>query len=173
MYTTVNKGYVHDSFCRTQLFFPLSSPQFSPVQSLSHVRLFVTPWITARQAPCTSPTPGVHSLNLKLHPLGKKYQCYAYTNYTHTHTHKVMFCFFYIYKKITCYPFVWNLSEYIFHVWIKRRKVVSHFFFYIAISLNNKNETHFSALNNFIKHNLTCWPPGQHILIEPTVSMTV
>ena len=24
--------------------------QFSPVQSLSHVRLFVTPWITARQA---------------------------------------------------------------------------------------------------------------------------
>ena len=30
--------------------FGFSSVQFSPVQSLSHVRLFATPWITARQA---------------------------------------------------------------------------------------------------------------------------
>ena len=30
------------------------------VQSLSHVQLFVTPWTAARQAPCPSPTPGVH-----------------------------------------------------------------------------------------------------------------
>ena len=30
--------------------------QFSSVQSLSHVRLFATPWIAA----CPSPTPGVH-----------------------------------------------------------------------------------------------------------------
>ena len=29
-------------------------------QSLSRVRLFSTPWIAARQPPCTSPTPGVH-----------------------------------------------------------------------------------------------------------------
>ena len=29
----------------------------SSVQSLSHVRLFATPWIAARQAPCLSPTP--------------------------------------------------------------------------------------------------------------------
>ena len=46
--------------------------QFSSVQSLSHVRLFVTPWTTARQAlwphglqharlPCPSPTPGAYS----------------------------------------------------------------------------------------------------------------
>ena len=35
----------------------------SSVQSLSHVRLFATPWIVARQAPCPSPTPGVY-LNL-------------------------------------------------------------------------------------------------------------
>ena len=44
--------------------------QFSSVQSLSHVRLFATPWIAAHQAslsitnsrpPCPSPTPGVHS----------------------------------------------------------------------------------------------------------------
>ena len=33
----------------------------SSVQSLSRVRLFATPWIAARQAPCPSPTPGVHS----------------------------------------------------------------------------------------------------------------
>ena len=37
------------------------SVQFSSVQSLSHVRLFATPWITARQASCPLPTPGVHS----------------------------------------------------------------------------------------------------------------
>ena len=33
---------------KTLVFF--SSVQFSPVQSLSYVRLFATPWITARQA---------------------------------------------------------------------------------------------------------------------------
>ena len=31
------------------------------VQSLSHVRLFPTPWTAARQAPCPSPTPGAYS----------------------------------------------------------------------------------------------------------------
>ena len=35
--------------------------QFSSVQSLGHVRLFVTPWTAARQTPCPSPTPGVYS----------------------------------------------------------------------------------------------------------------
>ena len=35
--------------------------QFSSVQSLSCAPLFETPWITACQAPCPSPTPGVHS----------------------------------------------------------------------------------------------------------------
>ena len=34
---------------------------FSSVQSLSHVRLFATPWIAAHQASWPSPTPGVHS----------------------------------------------------------------------------------------------------------------
>ena len=33
--------------------------QFSSVQSLSHVRLFATPWIAARP-PCPSPTPRVY-----------------------------------------------------------------------------------------------------------------
>ena len=37
------------------------SLQFSSVQSLSRVRLFATPWITARQASLSSPTLGVHS----------------------------------------------------------------------------------------------------------------
>ena len=35
--------------------------QFSSVQSLSCVRLFVTPWTAAHQASCSSPTPGVYS----------------------------------------------------------------------------------------------------------------
>ena len=38
---------------------PISS--VSLVQLLSPVRLFVTPWITAHQASCPSPTPGVYS----------------------------------------------------------------------------------------------------------------
>ena len=37
-----------------------SSVQFTSVQLLSHVRLFVTPWITAARPPCPSPTPGVY-----------------------------------------------------------------------------------------------------------------
>ena len=37
------------------------SLQFSSVQSLSHVWFFVTPWTTAHQPPCPSPTPRVHS----------------------------------------------------------------------------------------------------------------
>ena len=35
--------------------------QLGSVQSLSRVRLFVTPWIAARQAPCPWPTPRVYS----------------------------------------------------------------------------------------------------------------
>ena len=31
------------------------------VQSLSHVRLFATPWTAARQVPCPSPIPGASS----------------------------------------------------------------------------------------------------------------
>ena len=41
--------------------FSFLSLQFSSVQSLSHVRLFATPQIAARQASCPSPSPGVHS----------------------------------------------------------------------------------------------------------------
>ena len=37
------------------------SYMFSSVQSLSCVRLFATPWIAARQASLSSPSPGVHS----------------------------------------------------------------------------------------------------------------
>ena len=39
----------------------ICSVQFSSVQSLSHVWLFATPWIAARQTSLSSPTPGVHS----------------------------------------------------------------------------------------------------------------
>ena len=39
-----------------------SKLQLSSAQSLSHVQLFVTPWITQHtRLPCPSPTPGVHS----------------------------------------------------------------------------------------------------------------
>jgi len=34
--------------------------QFSSVQLLSHVQLFVTPWIAVRQASCPTPTPRAH-----------------------------------------------------------------------------------------------------------------
>ena len=37
------------------------SVQFSSVQSLSHVRLFVTPWLQHTRLPCLYPTPGVYS----------------------------------------------------------------------------------------------------------------
>ena len=35
--------------------------KFSSVRALSHVQLFVTSWIAARQASCPSPAPGVYS----------------------------------------------------------------------------------------------------------------
>ena len=41
------------------LKFSFSSVQFSSVHSPSHVRLFVTPWTTARP-PCPPPTPRVY-----------------------------------------------------------------------------------------------------------------
>ena len=50
--------YVHNEI--KQLREKISS-SFSSVQSLSRVWLFATPWITAHQAPCPSPTPRVHS----------------------------------------------------------------------------------------------------------------
>ena len=39
----------------------MASSPISSVQSLSRVQLFATPWIAARQPPCPSPSPGVHS----------------------------------------------------------------------------------------------------------------
>ena len=41
----------------SQWFRIISMTQFSSVQSLSHVQLFVTPWTAARQVSCPSPTP--------------------------------------------------------------------------------------------------------------------
>ena len=38
-----------------------SKLQLSSAQLLSRVQLFATPWVTARQASCPSPTPGLHS----------------------------------------------------------------------------------------------------------------
>ena len=54
--------YILASFVKDKV--SISSVQFS--LSFSHVRLFVTPWITARQALCPSPTPGVHSNSCRL-----------------------------------------------------------------------------------------------------------
>ena len=51
-------------FQNRSVFFVISvcafSVQFSSVQWLSCFRLFATPWITAHQASCPSPTPGLH-----------------------------------------------------------------------------------------------------------------
>ena len=41
-------------------FYSTFAVQFSSVQSLSRVQLFVNPWITARQVSCPSPTPRVY-----------------------------------------------------------------------------------------------------------------
>ena len=41
--------------------------QFSSVRSLSHVRLFATPWIAARQASLSSPSPEVCPSSCPLH----------------------------------------------------------------------------------------------------------
>ena len=46
---------------RQKVYYSLSSVQFSSVQSLSPVRLFVTPWTAARQASHPAPTPGAYS----------------------------------------------------------------------------------------------------------------
>ena len=54
----------HDSlpFC-----FSAFQSQFSSVQSLSHVRLVVTPWTAACQAPRPSPSPGAYSNSCPSH----------------------------------------------------------------------------------------------------------
>ena len=48
------RGFIHSAdlllFARLHTKAASQSPQFSSVQSLSHVRLFATPWIAARQA---------------------------------------------------------------------------------------------------------------------------
>ena len=44
----------------TVITLEIISVQFSSVQSLSRVWLFVTRWTAARQPPCPLPTPGVH-----------------------------------------------------------------------------------------------------------------
>ena len=40
---------------------PLGTTRISSVQSPNHVQLFATPWTTAHQARCPSPTPRVYS----------------------------------------------------------------------------------------------------------------
>ena len=51
--------YLIQTACRENTFWNLR--QFSPVQSLSRVQLFATPWTVACQASRPSPTPGVYS----------------------------------------------------------------------------------------------------------------
>ena len=47
----LEKQIICEVFCSVEFFFwKKTLHQFNSVQSLSHVRLFVTPWITARQA---------------------------------------------------------------------------------------------------------------------------
>ena len=57
---TNNCSVVHWSPCLSHYIQRPKCNQFSSVQSLSHVLLFATPWIAARQAACPSPTPRVH-----------------------------------------------------------------------------------------------------------------
>ena len=52
---------LHSRYLLVTYFVHSSIYQFNSVQSLSHVRLFVTPWIAACRPPCPSPTPGVYS----------------------------------------------------------------------------------------------------------------
>ena len=52
---------VTEAVTTDEILETIFSPIFSSVQSLSHVRLIVTPWTTAHQAPCPFPTPGVYS----------------------------------------------------------------------------------------------------------------
>ena len=49
------------SYSAEKGMYELLSFQFSLVQSLSHVRLFVTPWTHHARPPCPSPTPRVHT----------------------------------------------------------------------------------------------------------------
>ena len=57
-----NPGLLHCRWTLHQLSHQESlCIQFSSVQSLSRVRLFATPRIAARRAPCPSQTPGVYS----------------------------------------------------------------------------------------------------------------
>ena len=50
-----------DGCVRWENMFQSNLKRIVVVQSLSCVRLFATPWITARQLPCPSPSPGVSS----------------------------------------------------------------------------------------------------------------
>ena len=64
-----NSGLPH---CRQSLhcLSHQRSPCMFSVQPLSHVRLFVTPWIAARQTSLSSPTPRTYSNSTQLsHPL--------------------------------------------------------------------------------------------------------
>ena len=71
--------YGHTSICMaSRLLLGLMSVQFSSLQLLSHVRLFVTPWTTARQAflsitnsrsPPTNPCPLSQWCHQPSHPL--------------------------------------------------------------------------------------------------------
>ena len=56
--TTIRKHQLFDS---QPTLWPLTSIHFSTVQSLIHVRLFVTPWLHHARPPCPSPTPGAYS----------------------------------------------------------------------------------------------------------------
>ena len=54
----------------------VTSVQFSSVQSLSHVRLFATPWIAARQASLSITNSGVYSNSCPLMPSNHRILCH-------------------------------------------------------------------------------------------------
>ena len=96
---------------------PLTSVQFSSVQSLSCVRLFATPWIAARQASLsiTNSQSSLRLMSIKsVMPSSHLILCHPllYTHietqthtHTHTHTHIYMYTHYYIY--IYIYLFIY------------------------------------------------------------------
>ena len=59
VFTNSAQGFQFLSNICFLLFYSGYHNQFSSVQLLSHVRLFVTPYLHAR-LPCPSPTPGIY-----------------------------------------------------------------------------------------------------------------
>ena len=113
-------------------------------QSLSRVRLFATPWIAAHQAPCPSPTPGVHPdarpSSQWCHPVKveSSHRCYCIQ----------FFCM------MNVLPHYFCGTEY-FLVWVESKIVVKCA--WEMLTNPSRSHTLMSGLD-FFKPVLYCWP---------------